>query len=54
MIIKTTWYDNLANKEIRKAYFYWTNWADKQHKKTKAKTKKEYKGEINAKTILRK
>ena len=55
MITITTWYDNLAEREIRKAYFYWTDFANNEHKKAKAKTKKEYKREnINDKTVYRK
>ena len=37
MIIKTTWYDHIAEREIRKAYWYWTNWANKENKKSNKK-----------------
>lgn len=36
------YFDNIKNKEIRKSYFFWTNWSDKMKKKQKKiKTKKQ-------------
>ena len=38
-------FDKIANKEIGKSYFYWTEWSDKMN--TKLKKKKKKKGENN-------
>jgi len=28
MLIKENWYDNIANKQITKSYWYWITWAN--------------------------
>ena len=33
MLFKENWFDFVANRQIRKSYFYWNNWANKQNKK---------------------
>ena len=39
MLIKLNWYDYFANKQIGKAYWYWTTWANEKHIKSKKKGK---------------
>ena len=35
------YFDNLANKQIKKSYFFWSYWSDKMNKKHKIKNKKK-------------
>ena len=36
------YFDNIANKQIKKSFFYWNSWSKKMNKKyNKIKTKKK-------------
>ena len=40
------YFDKIANREIKKSYFFWTHWSDKQNViLNKKKKKKNIKGE---------
>ena len=48
MIIKENWYDGIAQRGIRRSYFYWTNWANEEHIKSKKKKRKKERKNANS------
>ena len=48
MIIKENWYDRVASRQIGKCFWYWTNWANEEHIKSKKKKRKKERKNVNS------
>jgi len=48
------YFDKIANREIKKSYFFWTDWSDKMNKKDKKIKTKKKKARNNGKRTVKK